>query len=110
MTEAQTSNWKLASETLGRLVRLIGNEDYRWFLLECVVKEQTRLDDILHDRREPIERRDDALSQWTALERVRLWAQNFANDCGATLGHTQRIALDITEPITAVSPTNPAPP
>ncbi len=104
MSEAAHHNRKLASENLGRLVRLIANEDYRWCLLECVVKEQTRLDGIIHTRAKPIEERDDALSQWTALERVRLWAETFANDCGQTLGHTQRISLDITEPKSNAEP------
>jgi hypothetical protein len=99
MTEAHKHNQKIASEGLSRIVALIAQPDFRWFLRETVAKEIERLDGIIHDRRKPHEERDNALSEWTALKRVADWPETFANDCGKTLGHEHRITLDITEPM-----------
>ncbi|GDX08764.1 hypothetical protein LBMAG57_05350 [Verrucomicrobiota bacterium] len=98
MSPTQAHNHKIAAEGLGRITRLIAQPDFIWFLREAAGKELTRLDNLIHDRKESKEDREAALSEWLAVKRLAEWPETFANDCGKTLGHEHRITLDITEP------------
>lgn len=84
---AKIENEKLAAERLTRVLRLLANPDFQWFINGAVLEEQANLDAVLHSRQKTSIERDMALERWHALESVRTWATEARDGAAATLGH-----------------------
>ncbi len=85
--EIRQSNERKAAEVLERVLRLLGNPDFEWFIQRAVQDEMDSEDAILHDFRKTDEQRRDSLMRWTAFNAVRYWASDTRNAAGKTLGH-----------------------
>lgn len=85
--EIRKSNEKKASETMERVLHLLSNPDFEWFIQQAVQAEMDLEETILHNcQKTDIERRD-SLMRWTAFNMVRFYAKDTRDAAGKTLGH-----------------------
>lgn len=96
MTDAARANERIATERMSRISKLIGDENFRWFIREAVIAKQEAQKEIVLRMTTGSESRELAVAVWNALEDIRKWADKERASCGQTLGHGAYLPVDFS--------------